>query len=75
MDALRRADNDVANAANRWQHVRHKLRHPFQHWRWKLRHPLHNQRWRIRNKLNYINPFFYLRRIKNNVKFMFTGRR
>jgi hypothetical protein len=62
MDELRRADQDVAIAASRWQHFKHTLRHPWQ-----------SQQWKIRARLNYINPFFYLGRIKNNIKYMSTG--
>lgn len=64
MDALRRADANVAHAANRWQHFK-----------WKLRHPFHNQKWKLRGRLNHYNPFYYLGRIAHNIKYMFTGRR
>ncbi|KAG0623748.1 hypothetical protein M758_3G198600 [Ceratodon purpureus] len=62
MDALRRADNETAYAAGRWRYFLYKLRHPFR-----------NQEWRIRHRLNYINPFYYLGHIKNNIKYMITG--
>jgi hypothetical protein len=62
MDELRRADNEVAYAAGRWEYFKYVLRHPFQ-----------SEEWKIRARLNYINPFYYLRHIKNNIKYMFTG--
>lgn len=64
MHHLGRADARVADATNRWHNNKHKYRHPIDH-----------QMRKARNKFNYINPFFYLRNIKNNLKSVVTGRR
>lgn len=64
MHRLRRADARGADATKRWHNNKHKYRHPIDH-----------QMRKARNKFNYINPFFYLRNIKNNLKSVVTGRR
>jgi len=33
----------------------------------RIAHPLQYEKRKARNKLNYINPLFYIRRIKNNL--------
>lgn len=30
-------------------------------------HPVDHQKWKLKRKINYMNPFFYLGRIKRNL--------
>ncbi|KAG0564028.1 hypothetical protein KC19_8G077100 [Ceratodon purpureus] len=72
MDALRHADAKVAAATHprgnmRWRMQRYN---PLARLRWqknRVAHPVAHQRARTRARVNYINPLFYLRRIKNNL--------
>lgn len=72
MDALRQTDAKVQQATHprgtaRWRMQRYN---PLARLRWKknrVTHPVGHQKAKTRAKLNYINPFFYLRRIKRNL--------
>ncbi|CAK9266233.1 hypothetical protein BDL97_18G060700 [Sphagnum fallax] len=72
MDALRRADADVATATHPGRNLRWRLNRFNPKWRFnmdknRIAHPLQYEKRKGRNKLNYINPLFYIRRIKNNL--------
>ncbi|KAG0564029.1 hypothetical protein KC19_8G077200 [Ceratodon purpureus] len=72
MNALRHADAQVAAATHprgnmRWRMQRYN---PLARLRWqknRVAHPVAHQRARTRARMNYINPLFYLRRIKYNL--------
>nr|PNR57029.1 hypothetical protein PHYPA_004022 [Physcomitrium patens] len=72
MDALRHADAKVQHAthpagAARWRMNRHN---PMARLRWKknrVTHPVGHKKAKTRARLNYINPLFYIRRIKHNL--------
>ncbi|KAL2633761.1 hypothetical protein R1flu_005240 [Riccia fluitans] len=79
MDHLRRADAKVAHAAHPTAHARWRLNRYNPRLRWrlkkqKMRHPIEHQKRKARARFNYMNPFFYLKRIKNNLKGIFRRR-
>nr|PNR28063.1 hypothetical protein PHYPA_028655 [Physcomitrium patens] len=72
MDALRRADAHIAAATHPRRNLRWRLNryNPMHRWNMKkhhVTHPVTYQKQKLRRKINYINPLFYLRRIKNNL--------
>nr|PNR57808.1 hypothetical protein PHYPA_004802 [Physcomitrium patens] len=72
MDAMRHADAKVQHATHpagtaRWRMNRYN---PMARLRWKknrVTHPVGYQKAKTRARLNYINPLFYIRRIKRNL--------
>lgn len=72
MDALRRADANVAAATHprrtlRWRLNRYNPKHRWNRKVHKVMHPVDHQKRKVRSRINYVNPFFYLGRIKNNL--------
>nr|PNR29095.1 hypothetical protein PHYPA_027787 [Physcomitrium patens] len=72
MDALRRADARINMATHPRRTLRWRLNRYNPKYRWNLKkhkvmHPVDHQKWKLKRKINYVNPFFYLGRIKRNL--------
>ncbi|KAG6544775.1 hypothetical protein Mapa_013801 [Marchantia paleacea] len=76
MDHLRRADAKISQATHPVRHAKWRLNRWNPKIRWnmkkhKVTHPIDHQKAKVKRRFNHMNPFFYLKRIKNNIKSVF----